>query len=74
MAADTQFVVKLSGDCQGKWLDIRFAFAGVRCTSNRKRFVETVVHLLISHMLAKGHGHAGAYSNNVHTLTRDVVV
>ena len=56
LAADTQFVVILSGDCRGKWLDIRFGVAAVRCTSNRKRFDAAVVDLVNSHMLAKRYG------------------
>ena len=56
LAADTQFVVKLSGDCRRKWLDIRFVVAAVRCTSKRERFVAAVVDLVNSHTLAKGYG------------------
>ena len=56
LAADTQFVVKLSGDCRGKWLDIRFGVVAVRCTSKRERFVAAVVDLVNSHTLAKGYG------------------
>ena len=60
LAADTQYVVKLSGDCRGKWLDIRFGVAAVRCTSNRERFVAAVVDLVNSHTLAKGYGQYGS--------------
>ena len=43
LAADMQFVVKLSGECRGKWLDICFGVAMVRCTPTRERFVVAVV-------------------------------
>ena len=56
LAADTQFVVKLSGDCRRKWLDIRFGVAAVRCTSKRERFPAAVFDLVNSHTFAKGHG------------------
>ena len=56
LAADTHFVVKLSGDCRGKWFDIRFDVAVVRCTSKRERFVAAVVALVNCHTLAKGYG------------------
>ena len=88
LAADTQFVVKLSGECRGKWLHIPFGVAAVRCTSNRERFVLAVVDLVNSFTLSKGHGHAGPipipyihyqetwlsgpYSNTVYTRIRCV--
>ena len=52
--ADTQYVVKLSGECRRKWLDIRFGVAAVRFTSKRERFVVAVVDLVYS--FTKGRG------------------
>ena len=60
LVADAQFVVKLSGDCRGNWLDIRFVVATVRCTSKRERererFVAAVIDLVNSLTLAKING------------------
>ena len=56
LATDTHFVVKLNGDYRGKWFDICFDVAVVRCTSKRERFVAAVVALVNCHTLANSHG------------------
>ena len=55
LLTNTQFAVKLSGDCRCKWVNIRFGVAVVRCTPTRERFVAAVVDLVNCHTLVKGH-------------------
>ena len=56
LAADTQFVVKLSGECWCKWLDVLFDVATVGRTWKMVRFFAAVVDLVNSLMLAMDHG------------------